>query len=85
MRTTRAATDKNRSALQESAEAVEEEIEQKLEDSNLGHIDRDSIQNELATLRRIQRRASEDISWSASQMLRGQLSDAAHRARSILS
>jgi hypothetical protein len=35
-------------------------------------------------LRRVQRRAAENISWSASQMLRGQLSDAAHRARSIL-
>jgi len=64
---------------------VRHELQQRLEGSDLPRRDRDSVRSELATLRRVQRRAAENISWSASQMLRGQLSDAAHRARSILS
>jgi pyruvoyl-dependent arginine decarboxylase (PvlArgDC) len=85
MLNTRAATDKNLSALQESAENVEQEIERKLANSNLARMDRDSIERELATLRSIQREASEKISWTGSQILRGRLSAAANRARSILS
>jgi len=84
MRTTRPASDTNRSALHEEAQTVRHELQQRLEDSDLPRIDQESVRNELATLRRVQRRAAENISWSASQMLRGQLSDAAHRARSIL-
>jgi len=84
MKTTRKASDTNRRSLHEEAQNVRREIQQRLEDSDLPRFVRESVHGELTTLRRIQRQAAEDISWGTSQMLRGQLSDAATRARSIL-
>lgn len=78
------ASTKNRRSLHEEAQNARRRLQKRLDGAALPRMDRQAVLSELSTLRRVQRQAAEDMSWSTSQMLRGQLSDAATHARSIL-